>query len=173
MAFKATSNPLFDRQTMKEIKLSQADKERIMVDIKLTLIITLFFTIALVVLIGIIPLILFIFEKNPAYGFVNRGVFIIGLLLLPFLAISWKNIIKYVDLKTGKKINFQVTSYDIKKTKDGLILETKDPLKLKLELYDKLLPLIKPTEPITIEITKLSKTLLFLSHDSNNLMDLK
>lgn len=59
----------------------------------------------------------------------------------------------------------------LKKTKDGLVLDTKAPLKLKLDLYDDLLPLIKLTEPITIEITKFSKTLLFLSHNTDNLME--
>ena len=155
---------------MSESQLSQADKDRIIVDIKLTLIIGILFTIVFVVLILIIPLILYFLGKT-ADGFAERSLIIISGLSLPFIAISWTNIIKYVDLRIGKKISFSTTDYKIDKTKDGFILETKSPLKAKFDLYDDMPALIKLTDPITIEIAKLSKTLLFISQANDNLLE--
>lgn len=155
---------------MIEKDLSQADKKRITEDIKLTLILGLLFSVALIVLVFIIPLILY-FIGMAADGFVRRSLLVIGLLSLPFLAISWTNILKYIDLKKGKKRNFRTQDYEIKKEKNGWVLWTRTPLKLKFDLYDNLPDLIKLGEPITIETTQLSKTLLFISQDNTNLLE--
>ncbi len=155
---------------MNEIQLTQADKKRIKTDIKLTSIIGLIFCVALIVLVLIIPLILYFFGKT-ADGFGRRSLFIIGGLSLPFIAISWTNILKYIDLRIGKKMNIRTGDFEIKKTKEGFILKTKSPLKLKFDLWDEMPPLIKVTEPITFELTKLSKTLLFISQDTVNLLE--
>ena len=160
----------FDNLTMNETELTQADKNRIKDEIKLTLIIGLLFTIALIVVVFIIPIVLILFKK-PADGFIQRGLIIIGMLALPMLVISWTNIVKYVDLKKGKKISLRTTDYEIKKEKEGFVLRTRTPMKLKFDLYDKLPDLIKLTEPITVELTKLSKTLLFISQDNENLLE--
>ena len=155
---------------MNELELNQADKNRIKADIKLTLILGLLFTIVLIVIVFIIPTILILFKK-PTDGFVKRGLIIIGLLSLPMLVISWKNIFKYFDLKNGNKISFRTTDYEIKKEMEGFILRTRTPLKLKFDLYDKLPDLIKLGEPIIIESTRLSKTLLYISQDNENLLE--
>jgi hypothetical protein len=157
-------------RTMNEIQLTEADKDRIKTDIKLTSIIGLIFCVALIVLVLIIPLILYFFGKT-ADGFGRRSLFIIGGLSLPFIAISWTNILKFIDLRIGKKMNIKTQDYEIEKTKEGFILKTKSPLKLKLDLWDEMPPLIKVTEPITFELTKLSKTLLFISQDTVNLLE--
>ncbi len=158
------------RQSMTEIQLTQADRERIKTEINVTLIFGLILSVALIVLVLLIPLILYFFGK-ASDGFGRRSLFIVGLLSLPFVAISWPNILKYIDLKIGKKINLKTHDFEIEKTKDGFILKTKSPLKLKLDLWDEIPPLIKNTEPITLELTRLSKTLLFISQDSVNLLE--
>jgi hypothetical protein len=155
---------------MTAIELTDTDKKRIRDDIKITLIIGPLFSVALIVVVLIIPLV-FYFFGNSAGGFARRSLFIIGGLSIPFLAISWKNIFKYIDLRIGRKLNIKTVDYKIEKTKEGFILKTKSPLKLKLDLWDEMPPLIKVTEPLTIEITKLSKTLLFISQDTENLLD--
>lgn len=154
---------------MIEIELTDTDKQRIKEDIKLTLIIALLFSVALIVVVLIIPLILYFFGKT-ADGFLRRSLFIIGGLSLPFFAVSWKNILRYIDLRIGRKTAFKTEDYKIEKAKDGFVLKTQSPLKLKLDLRDDIPALIKVTEPLTIEITKLSKTLLFISQDTVNLL---
>src|SRR5579871_3480353 len=144
---------------MKEIELSQTDKNRIKIDIKVMTIVALVFTLALISLIFIPSLVLFLFKK-PAEGFVKRGLIIIAALSLPLLGVSWKNIVKYVDLLKGKKIVFITSEYEIAKEKKGFILDIKSPMKLNFDLCDKLPELVKLGEPINIEVTKLSKTLL-------------
>lgn len=157
---------------MIELELSQADRKRIKDDIKLTSILGLIFSIVLIILVLIIPLILYFFNKTAdADGFARRSLLIIGGLSLPLIAVSWKNIFKYIDLRTGKKVNFNTIDYAIEKTKDGFVLTIKSPLKTKFDLYDEMPDLIKTTDPITIETTKLSKTLLFISNNSDNLLE--
>jgi len=155
---------------MNELKLNQADIKRIKEDIRLTTIIGLIFTIALIVITLIIPTILLLFFK-PADGFVTRALIVSGTFFLLFLGISWKNFVKYIDLRIGKKINIKTGDYEIEKAKEGFVLKTKSPLKLKLDLWDEMPPLIKNAEPITFEITKLSKTLLYISQDTVNLLE--
>ncbi|WP_157578677.1 hypothetical protein [Pontibacter roseus] len=155
---------------MTEIALTQRDIKRIKNDIKLTLILGMLFTIGLIILLFITPLILTLFNK-PADGFANRALFIIGLVSLPFIGISWKNIVKYIDLIRSRKISFKTSDYEIKKGKDGFILSIETPLKLKFDLYDKLPELLRLGEPIKIELTRLSKTLLYISQDGKNLLE--
>jgi hypothetical protein len=156
---------------MKEFELNNADRERISVDIKLTIILGTLLVLAIIILIGLVPLGLFLFGKAPADGFVKRGLFILSFVVLLYIALTWRNLIKYIDLRNGKKISFRTTDYELKKEKDGLLLLTKSPLKLKLDVYDDLQNLIKQSDSLTIEISKLSKTLLFISHDSENLLE--
>lgn len=155
---------------MTERDLTETDVKRIKVDIKLTMIIGLLFTVAMIVLVFIIPTILTLFKKS-ADGFVKRGLIIVGLLSLPLLVFSWKSIVMYIDLQIGKKRKFRTSDYVIKKEKNGFVLRTMTPLKLKFDLYDNLPDLIRIDEPITIETTKLSKTLLFISQNNENLLE--
>ena len=155
---------------MTEKELTDTDIKRIKDDIKLTLFLGLLFTIALIVVVFVIPVILTLLKK-PADGFIKRGLIIMGLLSLPFLGISWRNIVKYIDLRKGRKMNFKTSDYEIKKERDDFVLWIRTPMKLKFAIYDKLAKLIRLGEPITIESTKLSKTLLYISQDNENLLE--
>jgi hypothetical protein len=156
---------------MTEIRLTDGDKKRIKIDIQLTLFFGTALILLLIILVGLIPLIAFVFGKTPADGFVKRGLFFLSFVLLLHITITWKNLFKFVDLRTGRKINFQTNDFELDKTKTGLVLVTRSPIKLKLDLYDQLEQFISLKSPLTIEVTKLSKTLLFVSHDKDNLLD--
>jgi len=157
---------------MNELELSQSNKDRIKGNIKVTLTLGLLFTIALIAVVLVIPTILVLFNIKPDEGLIKRGLIIIGALFLPMLVISWKNIIKYIELKSGKKARLMTGDYEIKEKKDGFVLRINTPLKLEFDLHDKLPELIKLKEPITIELTQLSRTLLFISQDNVNLLDM-
>ncbi len=159
------------RQLMKEYELNSADRERISGDIKLTLILGTLLVTAIIILIGLVPLGLFLFSKTPADGFAKRGLFILSFIGLLYITLTWKNLIKYTDLRNGKKISFSTTDYELKKEKYGLFLLTRNPIKLKLDIYDDLQNMIKQSDPLTIEISKLSKTILSISQDSENLLE--
>ncbi len=154
---------------MNEIQLTKADRETIKTDIKLTSILGLLFSVVLIVLVFIIPLILYFIGKT-AGGFAKRSMQIICLLLLPFIAVSWNNILKGLDLIVGRKINFQTTDYQVKETKDGFMLKIISPYKINFDLF--IIPsTLKNNDPITVEIGKLSKTLLHLSQGNENLLE--
>lgn len=156
---------------MKEYELNSADRERISVDIKLTLVFGTLLVTAIFILIGLVPLGLFLFDKAPADGFAKRGLFILSSIGLLYITLTWRNLIKYIDLRNGKKISFRTTDYELKKEKDRLFLLTRSPIKLKLDVYDDLQNMLKQSDPLTIEISKLSRTILFISHDSENLLE--
>src|SRR5690606_2870260 len=65
--------------TMTEIELNKNDKLRLRADIKISMVLGLLFSLALVIIVGLIPGVMFIFGKRPSDGFVTRGLYIIGL----------------------------------------------------------------------------------------------
>ena len=75
------------------------------------------------------------------------------------------------DLKSNLKIRYLLTKYEIQHKKNIIYLISDEP-KIKLELEEELLSHINFKESIIIEMTKRSKTLLFISHNSKNLLDL-
>jgi hypothetical protein len=158
-------------QFMNSMELSQADKKRIKDDIKLTFIFGILIVLALILLVTIGPLIYKLFGGEPKAGLGKRLLIIVGGLSIPLVAVSWMNILKYCDLLSGKKIVITSSYFRVERTKDDAFLITKAPRKLKLRIYESIVPLIDPSEPLTIQITKLSKTLLFASHDTTNLIE--
>ena len=131
----------------------------------------LLITIALIILVGLIPGIIFIFGKRPTEGFVTRGLYLIGLLFIPYLGLSWTNILKYIDLKKGKKLIYKMDDYEVVIKKDNTFILTRGDNKQKIKIDKGLVAFIKSSEPLTIEISNISKSLLFISHDNENLLD--
>lgn len=156
---------------MTETDLNIDDKSRLKADIKISLVIGLLFTIVLVVLVGLVPGIMFLFGKKPSDGFMSRCLFILGLLFLPFLIISWTNVLKYFDLRKGKKNVLNTENYELVTGKDNSFILTSDNAKQKIKISNEIVKFIKPEQPLTIEICILSKLILFISHDSINLID--
>ena len=156
---------------MTEADLNNNDKLQLRADIKISMVLGLLFSLALVIIVGLIPGVMFIFGKQTSDGFVTRSLYIIGLLFIPFLAISWTNILKYVDLKKGKKIIIKTDDYTVINKKDTVYILTSSDNKQKIKIDNELVPFIKLSQPLTIEISKLAKSLLFISHDNDNLLD--
>jgi hypothetical protein len=98
---------------MTEIELNINDKLRLRTNIKISMVLGLLFSLALTIIVGLIPGVMFIVGIRPSDGFVTCGLYIIGLLFIPFLAISWTNILKYIDLKQDKKLTFKTDEYDV------------------------------------------------------------
>ena len=156
---------------MTKADLTINDKSRLKDDIKLSLIIGLIFSVALAIIVGLIPLILFLLGKSPSHDFLTRGLFIIGLLFLPFLVVSWKNLLKYIELQNGKKLTLKVDDYEIINTKGKSFIINMDNTRQKVEIDQKLMKFIDLTQPLTVELSPLTNSLLFISHDSHNLLD--
>ena len=156
---------------MTEADLNNHDKFQLRVDIKISMLLGFLFSLALVIIGGLILGVMFIFGKRPFDGFVTRSLYIIGLLFIPFLAISWTNILKYIDLKKGKKIIIKTDDYTVIYKKDIVYILTSSDDKQKIKIDSKLVSFIKLSQPLKIEISKLTKSLLFISHDNDNLLD--
>ena len=156
---------------MQETEMTAADKKTLRQSIKLSLIIGLLFCVALVLIVGIIPAVVFLIGRHLTDGFVNRGLFILGLLFIPLLAISWKGLLKFVDIRRGKKIRIESSQYEIQKTKSSVYIRTTDNPEQRFEIWDELIPHLNLTRPIKIEIAKISKTIIFISNDNHNLLD--
>lgn len=156
---------------MTEKELTDADKKRIKDEISLTFIFGLLFIAALILLLSIGIGVVYLFGVKVANGFGRRLLFIIGGLSLPILAISWTNVLKFIDIKRSKKLSIRTLDYEIEKQKEGFVLKTKEKPRLKLNIYDPIVPMLIPTAPINIEVSKITKTLLFISNDNENLIE--
>jgi hypothetical protein len=156
---------------MTESELNSRDKIRLRKDIKVSMVFGLLFSIALVILVGLIPGILFIFGKRPSDGFIIRCLIIIGLLFIPFIIISYTNILKYFDLKKGKKLIIKTDNFEIVNKKDSAYILTRDNNKQKIKIDSKLVPLLKLSQPLKMEISVLAKSLLFISQGNGNLLE--
>jgi hypothetical protein len=156
---------------MTEIELNNNDKQKLKVEIKISMILGLLISIVLVVIVGVIPGLLFLFGKQPSEGFLGRSFFTLVLLFIPFLAISWTNILKYIDLKKGKKQNITTTNYKIIKKKDNTFIVIHNGKQKKIKIDHKLIDYINLSQPLILEISKFTKSLLFISHDNDNLLD--
>ena len=151
---------------MKEIELTVENKITLKKYIKFDLFLIILFFSALVIFVGLIPLILLILKK-PAEGFLNRSLLIMCFLFIPFLGVIWKVLKIYKDVRSGKKLRFEIENFEIKKEKKSSIL-IDNKTQNKFEINDYLIPYIKTEKPIKIEMTKFSKELLFISNGEEN-----
>ena len=156
---------------MKEIQLNQNDIKRIKDDIKLSSFFGLIFIMGIVLLLGIIAIILFLIFIKPKNGFMQRSLYILGFLFLPFIGLSFTNILKYLDIKRGKKKEIQSSNYEIHNKTNSAFISLKDNNGMKIKIFEDLIPLIDANKSIRIEIASLSKYLLFISNDSKNLLE--
>ncbi|MCB9034287.1 MAG: hypothetical protein H6553_10650 [Chitinophagales bacterium] len=156
---------------MQELELTKTDKAILKQDINISFIVGFVFCVALFILVIVGPILFVLFGYRPADNFVSRGLFTLGLFFILFIAVSWKNILKFVDIKRGKKLVIETTDYEIKKTKNSVLLRLKDNENRTIEIWEELLPLIDISRPLKIDIAILSKTIIFISHNNKNLLD--
>ena len=151
---------------MKEIELTEENKITLKKYIKFDLFLVILFFSASVLFVGIIPLILLIFQK-PAEGFLDRSLLIMCFLFIPFIGVIWKVLKIYGDIRSRKKLRFEIEKFEIKKEKKTtVIIDNRTQNKFKVDEY--LIPYIETEKPIKIEMTKFSKELLFISNGEEN-----
>jgi len=155
---------------MTETNLSYIDKKRISDDIKLFSLLALLLSGAVILIIMITAIIMWFFF-NPTEGFWNRVFIGIGVVLLILVTLFWNNILKYLDLKRGKKFSLITSDYKILKDKEGFVLKLKKPINVNFQLNNSIPKLIRSNEALIIESTRFSKTLLFISHNEKNLIE--
>jgi uncharacterized membrane protein YqjE len=153
---------------MKEIELTEENKTTLKKYIKFDLFLVILFFSAFVLFVGIIPLILLIFQK-PAEGFLNRGLLIMFFLFIPFIGVIWKVLKIYSDVRSGKKLRYEIDKFEIKNEKKSTVLIDNSTLN-KFNVDEYLIPYIDTEKPIKIEITKFSKEILFISNGEENYM---
>lgn len=151
------------------MEITDYDRTRIRLDIKISIFFSsmIFGGILVLLLAAFVALYFF---TNPTAGFFNRALYIQSLLIALYFIFQWNNLLKYIDLKKGKKIRFETDSYKIKMNKNSTILLTENP-NMKFRIDDNIVPLIDQNKMLSLEFTKNSKTLLFLSNDNINLLD--
>jgi uncharacterized membrane protein YqjE len=151
---------------MKEIELTEENKTTLKKYIKFDLFLVILFFSAFVLFVGIIPLILLFFQK-PAEGFLNRGLLIMFFLFIPFIGVIWKVLKIYSDVRSGKKLRYEIDKFEIKNEKKSTVLIDNSTLN-KFNVDEYLIPYIDTEKPIKIEITKFSKEILFISNGEEN-----
>lgn len=156
---------------MIEAELNSNDKLRLKKDIKMSLVFTFLFCTTLIIILGAILGIMLILGKQPIDGFIKRGLYITALLFIPFFVICCINLLKYIDLKKGKKLVFTTNNYEVINKKDNCSIVIKSYNSHKIKINDELVPLIKLSQPLTLGISNLTKSLLFISHNNDNLLD--
>lgn len=151
------------------MEITDYDRTRIRLDIKISIFFSsmIFGGILVLLLAAFVALYFF---TNPTSGFFNRVLYIQSLLIALYFIFQWNNLLKYIDLKKGKKIRFETDSYKIKMNNNSTILLTENP-NMKFRIDDNIVPLIDQNKMLSLEFTKNSKTLLFLSNDNINLLD--
>ena len=151
------------------MELNNNDKKRIWLEIKISTIIpTILFVLLLSILVMGSGITTFVVNVKP--GFLNRSLTILLFLFIPFLYFVWLSAIKYIALKRNTKITIQLGNYEFKKRKNDIfVVSEKENFKMKI--FEDLIPLIDVNSPLTVEYTKYSKVLLFVSNDNQNLLD--
>jgi len=144
--------------------LNPKDKERIGYDIKFDLLKrilknTLFLQVALFVL----------------FYFILPDLFVTYLItvLVYLLSLAYiKNdlILLYLDLKRNTKIKFTTYSYEFTEEENHLFIMHSNELNLEFDVFHEI-KLLDTTLPIIIEYTPLNKTLLFISNNTENLLE--
>ena len=98
---------------------------------------------------------------------------LIGLFVPIFLVgLLYKTILERLDIVIGKKTQYYTDHYQIIEKKSDLYIKITSPVKKRIDLLDnRLKEMIDPTKPLTVEVTKYSKTVLFISNNMDNLLD--
>ncbi|QHT68348.1 hypothetical protein GXP67_17720 [Rhodocytophaga rosea] len=135
-----------------------------------------FFTIGLLLSL-IYQSFIFLGWQFPVYEKIWMGVAAIigyaGLFVLIFLVFFlYKTIIERLDIVRGKKTYYYTDHYQIIEKKSDLYIKINSPVKKRIDLLDnRLKEMIDTTKPLTVEVTKYSKTVLFISNNMDNLLD--
>ncbi|HLP19249.1 MAG TPA: hypothetical protein VK174_03075 [Chitinophagales bacterium] len=146
-------------------------KQEFSLSYKLGLLVYSIWAAAVIAFFGIIEFIKLILHKGVVLDPMLKWMMVVILLVFPFLAIFYRVGLVYIDLKRNQKSKWLFTLYDLKVDRDDTILINRDNREQKIVIEKDLMKLITPDRPLHIEITPLSKTKMFISHDGENLLD--
>lgn len=154
-------------QPMTTEQLSHTDKKELMAGLKASVILVLFIMLAVAVVLAIILGIATLIFGQPADG--------IGQRLLVFLAFTSFVFVHpfliSIDLILGKKKIITTSDFNLFEKKKKHYIKIKDNRpNPKIQIDEELAARIDTAKPFTMERTLISKTLLFASHDKNNLL---
>lgn len=154
---------------MIETELTNDDKLRLRANIKMPLV---FSSLLCIVFINVCVA-MFMLGKLPLNGFMNSSIAIIAFFFIALLSILLlqKNLLQYIDFKKSKKLVFTTNDYEIISEKDESFIVVKSHNNYKIKIENELVYLIKLAKPLTLEISSFNKSLLFISHNNNNLLD--
>lgn len=155
---------------MTEKELTEADKRRIRSHIILTTILGTVAALGLILLLFMALGAAYLLGFKPAHTLSIRVWIVVGCISMLIPLLASKNILKVVEIIGEKKMVFVTDDFYIEKRTDRTYLVSTQP-PLKIEIYDALVPMLKPSVALNIELTKLSKTVLFISHDHENLLE--
>ena len=156
-------------QKNKIMELNNNDRKRIRLELKISTIIPIILFVIIVIILAIGSEITGVFVTIKS-GVLNRSLTILLFLFVPFLYFIWLSLLKYIDLKRNNKIRIQIDDYEIKKVKNNVFVVS-EKNNFRIKIFEDLTPLIDINYPLSIEFTKLSKVLLFVSNNNQNLLD--
>ena len=148
-------------------EFNNIDRQDLKDSLKVSVIFGLFIVLASAVILAIILGVAILLFGQPADGIGQR---IMPVLTLSLIAFSHPFLIA-LDMALGKKNIFKTSDYNIIQKKKKYFIKINDNRKTPIiELEEELIAKIDTSKPLTIERTKVSKTLLFISHDKENIL---
>ena len=153
---------------MEIIQLDEIDKNRIKKEIKTWLFLSIiFFGVIIFVLLFFGGISSFFYKMTGGAG--KRLFFIFSGFLGMFILININTILKSIDLQIGKKIKITGVSYKLIEDKKQTFLLIENT-KIKIELNKKMAEMLIVEQPLNLEYTRYSKTILFISNNEKNLL---
>ena len=153
---------------MEIIQLDEIDKNRIKKEIKTWLFLSIiFFGVIIFVLLFFGGISSFFYKMTGGAG--KRLFFIFSGFLGMFILININTILKSIDLQIGKKIKITAVSYKLIEDKKQTFLLIENT-KIKIELNKKMAEMLIVEQPLNLEYTRYSKTILFISNNEKNLL---
>jgi len=151
--------------------MTEDDKRTLRADTRIFILLSLAFMVAVLLVLILIPTaIVLLIGKDLDHGYFFRACSVIFCFCLPLFYYLWKGFLKYLDIRSGKKLSITSNSFEIvKKKKDSIKLRLHDS-KRSFEVDEDIVPSIDPRKPIRLEIAPISKHLLFISHGDKNLL---
>ncbi|NOS92880.1 MAG: hypothetical protein HOP30_13230 [Cyclobacteriaceae bacterium] len=158
------------RNQVKEKDFTEADRRRIRSHIILTFVLGTLVALGLVLLLIVGLGIVYILGIKPTHALSSHVWIVVGCISMLIPLLAYRNMLRIADVFKAKKIVLLVREFQIEKRKQGTFLIIDQPVH-KIEIDDAILPLIRPTVPLRIELAELSKTLLCISQDDTNLLE--
>ena len=157
---------------MTEEKITYANRNQILFDLKNSLKGGLSF-LAVVLLIVVLAHVVFaLFGLNTSANWLNRLLTTVGACLFIFGLIILTYFNHYIDLVNGKKVCLHISHYKIVCIKNMYYLVTNIPNYNRIPIDEELVPFINRTQPLDVQLAKKSQLIFFISNSADNYVDI-